>query len=216
MGADRSYAYLSFSSPPSPRVTILPGETLWPCLRPALSCTAKNFLSWKTSSMQAGEDSPHPLISCDCILVSYERMSGTRYHTLWWFTKSTRPIRLFAENHDGRAHTTWKVESYPINLDMTGTTESKRLWMGLSDIKFDHLLAGVVGGVASTATLHPFDLVKIRLQGESTVTCECDWQWLTWLTDYWQWLTWLLTLTWADYSLYSLHRTITLHLQYSY
>ena len=30
---------------------------------------------------------------------------------------------------------------------------------------FEHLLAGVAGGVASTLVLHPLDLVKIRFQG---------------------------------------------------
>ena len=37
----------------------------------------------------------------------------------------------------------------------------------LSDVKFDHLAAGVTGGVISTATLHPLDLIKVRLQGET-------------------------------------------------
>lgn len=36
--------------------------------------------------------------------------------------------------------------------------------MKISDIKFDHLFAGICGGVVSTGLLHPLDLVKIRLQ----------------------------------------------------
>ncbi|XP_067940068.1 solute carrier family 25 member 32-like [Watersipora subatra] len=34
----------------------------------------------------------------------------------------------------------------------------------LSDIKLDHLVAGVTGGAISTAALHPLDLIKVRLQ----------------------------------------------------
>jgi hypothetical protein len=35
----------------------------------------------------------------------------------------------------------------------------------LSHVKFEHLLAGVCGGVASTLVLHPLDLLKVRLAG---------------------------------------------------
>jgi hypothetical protein len=35
----------------------------------------------------------------------------------------------------------------------------------LSHVKFEHLLAGVCGGVASTVVLHPLDLLKVRLAG---------------------------------------------------
>lgn len=40
--------------------------------------------------------------------------------------------------------------------------------MKISDIKYNHLIAGVSGGVVSTAVLHPLDLIKIRLQGQWT------------------------------------------------
>ena len=33
------------------------------------------------------------------------------------------------------------------------------------NIKYEHLVAGLTGGVASTLVLHPFDLVKVRFQG---------------------------------------------------
>ena len=36
----------------------------------------------------------------------------------------------------------------------------------LRHMRFEHLYAGVSGGVVSTLVLHPLDLVKIRFQGE--------------------------------------------------
>ena len=33
-------------------------------------------------------------------------------------------------------------------------------------IRYEHLLAGVSGGVTSTLILHPLDLIKIRFQGK--------------------------------------------------
>lgn len=35
----------------------------------------------------------------------------------------------------------------------------------LRHIRYEHLVAGVSGGVSATLCLHPLDLVKIRLQG---------------------------------------------------
>lgn len=35
-------------------------------------------------------------------------------------------------------------------------------------IKYEHLVAGVTGGVTSTVLLHPLDLLKIRFAGEET------------------------------------------------
>ena len=40
----------------------------------------------------------------------------------------------------------------------------------LRHVHFEHLFAGVSGGVVSNLVLHPLDLVKIRFQGESTVS----------------------------------------------
>ncbi len=34
-------------------------------------------------------------------------------------------------------------------------------------IRYEHLLAGVSGGVTSTLVLHPLDLIKIRFQGKA-------------------------------------------------
>ena len=33
-------------------------------------------------------------------------------------------------------------------------------------IRYEHLIAGVSGGVTSTLVLHPLDLIKIRFQGK--------------------------------------------------
>lgn len=35
------------------------------------------------------------------------------------------------------------------------------------NIKFEHLVAGISGGVTSTLILHPLDLIKIRFAGKS-------------------------------------------------
>jgi Mitochondrial carrier protein. len=40
----------------------------------------------------------------------------------------------------------------------------------LKNIKYEHLLAGVTGGVTSTLILHPLDLLKIRFAGEKIGT----------------------------------------------
>lgn len=37
----------------------------------------------------------------------------------------------------------------------------------LRHLKWEHLVAGVSGGAASTLLLHPLDLVKIRFQGKN-------------------------------------------------
>ena len=44
-----------------------------------------------------------------------------------------------------------------------GGTSSVPKW--LSHVKYEHLVAGVSGGVASTLVLHPLDLLKVRLAG---------------------------------------------------
>lgn len=36
----------------------------------------------------------------------------------------------------------------------------------LSHMKYEHLLAGISGGVTSTLILHPLDLIKIRFAGK--------------------------------------------------
>ena len=36
----------------------------------------------------------------------------------------------------------------------------------LRHVKYEHLVAGVSGGVSATLALHPLDLVKVRFQGK--------------------------------------------------
>lgn len=36
----------------------------------------------------------------------------------------------------------------------------------LANVKYEHLLAGISGGIASTLALHPLDLLKVRLAGK--------------------------------------------------
>lgn len=35
----------------------------------------------------------------------------------------------------------------------------------LKHVKYEHLIAGITGGVTSTLILHPLDLIKIRFAG---------------------------------------------------
>ena len=35
-----------------------------------------------------------------------------------------------------------------------------------SGVKYEHLLAGLTGGVVATLATHPFDLIKLRFAGE--------------------------------------------------
>ena len=48
-----------------------------------------------------------------------------------------------------------------------GTVSGLRSFAGLASstvraVKFEHLIAGLSGGVVSTLVLHPLDLIKIR------------------------------------------------------
>ena len=36
----------------------------------------------------------------------------------------------------------------------------------MAGVKYEHLVAGVTGGVVSTLVTHPFDLIKLRFAGE--------------------------------------------------
>jgi phage shock protein PspC (stress-responsive transcriptional regulator) len=47
-------------------------------------------------------------------------------------------------------------------------TEAFRMRMAsyVSHVRYEHLVAGVSGGVASTLILHPLDLIKIRFAGK--------------------------------------------------
>ena len=37
-----------------------------------------------------------------------------------------------------------------------------------SGVKYEHLVAGLTGGVLATLATHPFDLIKLRFAGEMT------------------------------------------------
>lgn len=39
-----------------------------------------------------------------------------------------------------------------------------------SQLKYEHLVAGISGGVLSTMVLHPLDLIKIRFQGGTSIS----------------------------------------------
>lgn len=45
-----------------------------------------------------------------------------------------------------------------------GAPKGKFAW--LAHVKYEHLMAGVSGGVTSTLLLHPLDLIKIRFAGQ--------------------------------------------------
>ena len=51
-------------------------------------------------------------------------------------------------------------------LTDTNSDKQPSLWTSpLQHVRWEHLAAGVSGGVASTLALHPLDLLKIRFQG---------------------------------------------------
>lgn len=53
-------------------------------------------------------------------------------------------------------------------------SSSTKLAALLSHIKYEHLVAGISGGVTSTLILHPLDLIKIRFAGKSLLSfCSC-------------------------------------------
>lgn len=46
-----------------------------------------------------------------------------------------------------------------------GQEVRKAIGSVFKQLKYEHLLAGISGGVLSTLVLHPLDLLKIRFQG---------------------------------------------------
>lgn len=53
-----------------------------------------------------------------------------------------------------------------MNASATQSTSNKMKVKVFSHVKYEHLVAGVSGGVTSTLILHPLDLIKIRFAGE--------------------------------------------------
>lgn len=43
----------------------------------------------------------------------------------------------------------------------------------IKHVKYEHLIAGVTGGVTSTLLLHPLDLIKIRFAGMYNFVFHC-------------------------------------------
>lgn len=54
--------------------------------------------------------------------------------------------------------------------DSPGLPSARRLkpppFHVLSHVRYEHLIAGISGGLASTLVLHPLDLLKVRFAGE--------------------------------------------------
>lgn len=53
-----------------------------------------------------------------------------------------------------------------MNNSATPASANKMKVKVFSHVKYEHLVAGVSGGVTSTLILHPLDLIKIRFAGE--------------------------------------------------
>ncbi|XP_071440743.1 solute carrier family 25 member 32 [Hetaerina americana] len=47
-------------------------------------------------------------------------------------------------------------------MKASGASTSRGQWTVFNHVKYEHLVAGISGGVASTLILHPLDLIKIR------------------------------------------------------
>lgn len=54
-----------------------------------------------------------------------------------------------------------------------GSPGTGRVLPVLSHFKYEHLVAGVSGGVVSTLMLHPLDLIKTRFAGKRIRVCLC-------------------------------------------
>lgn len=51
-----------------------------------------------------------------------------------------------------------------------GQEVKKAIGSVFKQLKYEHLVAGISGGVLSTLVLHPLDLLKIRFQGTGVIT----------------------------------------------
>ena len=50
--------------------------------------------------------------------------------------------------------------------DVRDTSTNSVTHSFLSGVKYEHLVAGLSGGIISTLATHPFDLIKLRFAGE--------------------------------------------------
>lgn len=53
-----------------------------------------------------------------------------------------------------------------MNTTTNGSKTAARSKNALPNVKIEHLIAGISGGVTSTLILHPLDLIKIRFAGK--------------------------------------------------
>lgn len=58
------------------------------------------------------------------------------------------------------------VDATMSTIKTSNTTGTNHVLPALSRFKYEYFVAGISGGVVSTLTLHPLDLIKIRLAGE--------------------------------------------------
>ena len=62
-------------------------------------------------------------------------------------------------------HTVGSVAVAGSNILADGKANVRKRLPMSSHVHWEHMLAGVAGGVVSTVALHPLDLIKIRFQG---------------------------------------------------
>ena len=71
----------------------------------------------------------------------------------------------------------WSFQS-PVAVTMDEQSDAPASPMTLrlfwSGIRYEHLIAGVAGGVVSTLVTHPFDLIKLRFAGKQKVSTVCQ------------------------------------------
>lgn len=53
--------------------------------------------------------------------------------------------------------------------DVEAETKNALAYPFLSGVKYQHLVAGLSGGIVSTLATHPFDLIKLRFAGNSNL-----------------------------------------------
>lgn len=58
-----------------------------------------------------------------------------------------------------------QIKMAKTNSEFSMSNAGARVTVFLSNMRYEHLIAGISGGVASTLILHPLDLIKIRFAG---------------------------------------------------